>query len=291
MVFVLLRLFPQVMSVPMMKRPWLNLVLSLPAAAALLLPVSALRAQDNPPRKIDVSKFKYKLEGSDVVIPVPSEIFNALDKLGGNPNWNSVLPGTSGKSPVVPAEIAMRLGMVIANGFVAVEAKEKDKVEQIGKDVIKLANSLSVGSSVTSHCNAIIEAAKNGEWIKVRSELDKAQSSVRDAMVKLRSQDNSELISIAGWLRGTDALTYLIKQDYKPESADLLHQPDMLNTFEAQFDHMDDKTKADPVVSELRAGLKKIKPLVETHGADAIPEKTVAEINGITAVLVKSIAP
>ena len=226
-----------------------------------------------------------------MVIPVPSEIFNALDKLGSNPNWNSVLPPVSKSHPVVQSEIAMMLGTVIANGFIAVEAKEKDKVDDIGKAVIRLAEALGVGPSVKSHCNAIIEAAKDDKWTDVRAELDKAQSSVREAMVRLHSQDNSELISIAGWLRGTDALTYLIKQDYKPESADLLHQPDMLNTFESQFDHMDAKTKDDPIVSELRAGLKKIKPMLETHGGEVIPQKTVVTLNDITAGLVKSIAP
>ena len=273
----------------MMKRPWSNLALLLPVAAALALPAPVLRAQDNPPKKIDVSHLKTKVE--EVVIPVPSEVFHALDNVAGNPNWNSVLATPSGKSPTVQSEIAMRLGAVIANGFIAVEAKEKDKVEQIGKDVIKLAEALSVGSSVKSHCNAIIEAAKNGEWTAVRAELDKAQNSVRDAMDKLHSRDNSELISIAGWLRGTDALTFLIKQDYKAESADLLHQPDMLDTFEIQFNHMDEKTKPDPVVMQLREGLKKIKPLIETRNGEVIPQATVVEINKITAGLVKAIAP
>ena len=273
----------------MMKRPWLNLAFSLPAAAALVLPASILRAQDDPPKKINVANLRYKEE--DVVIPVPSEIFNALDKLGSNPNWSSVLPPLPSSHPVVQPEIAMLLGTVIANGFVAVEAKEKTKVDEIGKKVIQLADALGVGPSVKSHCNAIVEAAKDDHWDDVRKELDKAQSSVRDAMNRLHSQDNSELISIAGWLRGTDALTYLVKQDYKPESADLLHQPDMLNTFESQFDHMNDRTKGDPVVAQLRAGLKKIKPLLETHGDAPIPQKTVTEISDITAGLVKAIAP
>ena len=273
----------------MMKRPWLNHALSLSVAAALLSPAPVLHAQDNPPKKINVANLKYKEE--DVVIPVPSEIFNALDKLGSNPNWNSVLPPLSSAHPVVQPEIAMLLGTVIANGFVAVEAKEKNKVDDIGKKVIQLADALGVGPSVKSHCQAIIEAAKDDHWDDVRRELDKAQSSVRDAMNRLHSQDNAELISIAGWLRGTDALTNLIKKDYKPEGADLLHQSEMLKTFEAQFERMNDKTKADPVVRQLRDGLKKIKPLIETHEDEVIPQKTVAEMSDITADLIKAIAP
>ena len=276
----------------MMKRPWSNLALSLPAVVALLLsPAVVSRAQDTPPPKhIDPSHFAKSQD--DVVIPVPSEVFRALDHLGSNPNWNSVLPPVSGNHPVVQSEIALKLGVVIANGFIAVEAKEKNKVDEIGKAVIKLADSLGVGASVKSHCNAIVDAARDDKWDDVRKELDKAQSSVREAMIKLHSQDNSELVSIAGWLRGTDALTFLIKQDYRAESADLLHQPDMLNTFELQFDRMDEKkTTSDPLVNELRAGLKKIKPMLETHGNDVISQKTVTDISAITTALVKSIAP
>ena len=111
-------------------------------------------------------------------------------------------------------------------------------------------------------------------------------------MGKLNDQDAAELISIAGWLRGTDALSSLIQKDYQPDRADLLHQPDMLGTFDRQLGGMNpQKVLALSQVAALREGLKKIKPLIDTHGNDTISAKTVEEINSITAVLVKSIAP
>ena len=83
----------------------------------------------------------------------------------------------------------MLLGAVIADGFIAVEAKDKDKVDEIGKAGHRAGRRAERGQqSVMSHCNAIIEAAKNGEWTAVRTELDKAQNSVHDAMDKLHSQ-------------------------------------------------------------------------------------------------------
>ena len=53
-----------------------------------------------------------KLGEQDVVIPVPSEIFNALDKMGGDSlNWKAqVAPRTPRLRPTNPAEIAMMLG-------------------------------------------------------------------------------------------------------------------------------------------------------------------------------------
>ena len=274
----------------MIKRPWLKFVRLLPLAAALAASASVLYAQSStpPPQHIDTSKLKTGV--NDVVIPVPSEVFNALDKLGGNPNWAGQLPATETKvHPTRPPQIAMVLGTVIADGFIAVEAKDSAKVDDIGRRVIDLATALSVRDSVIGHCNAITQAAKDGEWPKVRSELDKTQHSVNEAMQRLNDQDAAELISISGWLRGTEALSSLVSKDYQPDRADLLHQPDMLATFENQIGRMTPKVLANPQVSGLREGLRKIKPLIDVR--DTIPQKSVEEINQITSVLVKSIAP
>ena len=272
----------------MNKRPW-NVFPTLPLAAALLFTavVPAGRAQQAP-QKIDVSKLKY--QESDVVIPNPSEVFAALDKMG-SPNWTSVEMPISGAKYSKPPDIAMLLGVVIANGFVAVEAKDKDAVDKIGRRVRDLSKALGVEESVIAHSNAIVNAAKDDNWNTVRTELDKAKTSVAEGMRRLKSQDESELVSISGWLRGTHALTSLILADYKPERAELLHQPDLLTTFDHQFNTMEKKVQDDGKVTELREGLKKVKALILSGGTEPLPQKTVEEIHTITADLVKSISP
>ena len=260
------------------------------AAAFAMLPAVQVQAQQTPPpQKIDVSKFTSAVQ--EVIIPVPSEVFIALDKMGGSLNWHDQVAPESKFKPTNQAEIAMMLGTVIANGFIAVEAKDSGKVQEIGHRVIELAGALSVRDAVLKHCNAIIDASKKDDWLGVRSELDKAQSSVRDAMDRLNSKDEAELVSITGWLRGTQTLSSLVSKDYKAERAELLHQPDMLNTFENQFKGMDKKVQGNHKVIELRDGLQKIKPFILPHGDDAIPQKAVEQINEITTGLVKSIAP
>jgi hypothetical protein len=262
-------------------------------AVALAAPATSRAAEgaEKPPQKIDVSKLTYKED--DVVIPVPSEIFNALDKLGGNPNWTSQVTEESKHRWTTPPEIALMLGTVIANGFIAVQAKDDKKVNEIGRRVIELSNALGVGKAVISHCNSISEAAKNGDWTSVRTELDKAQSSVRSAMDMLNSQDESELVSMGGWLRGTQALTSLVSQDYKPDRAELLHQPEMLDTFDAQLNRMmvNPKLHNDRVIEGLQDGLKKMRPLITMTGDATIPQKSVEQVNDISSGLVKSIAP
>ncbi len=72
--------------------------------------------------------------------------------------------------------------MIIADGFIAVEAKDSTKVDEIGRRVIELATALGVREVGHRHCNAITEAAKEDKWSEVRSELDKTQHSVNGAM-------------------------------------------------------------------------------------------------------------
>ena len=271
----------------MNKRPWQIRTLLPLSAAVLLTAVTAGRAQA-PAQHIDVSALKTQI--NDVVVPNPSEVFAALDKMG-SMNWRNVQMPVSKASGANQRDIAMVLGVVIANGFVAVEAKDGSGVEEIGRKVIKLAESLGVGEQVKQHSNAIISAAKDDNWSGVRSELDKAKSSVQAGMDKLKSKDESELVSIAGWLRGTQAITALIMADYKPERSELLHQPDLLTTFESQFAAMGKVAREDKKVIELREGLKKVKALIPAGADDPISQKAVEQINAITTDLVKSIAP
>ena len=270
-----------------MKRFWSTFSpLALVLAACWSLPSPRLLAQD-PPQKIDVSKFNSRVD--DVVIPVPSEIFNALDKLGGNPNWKGEIAPISKAHYSQPAQLGLLLGAVIANGFIAVQAKDADKVKEVGRRVLELSKALSVEDEVKSHCNSINEAAGDGKWEAIRSELDKTQSSVRAAMEHIRSKEVAELISVGGWMRGTDALTSLIRKSYSADKAELLHQPELVSTFNNQLDHLKDaRIKSNPMVIKVQEALKAIQPMIDSSDLD---QKSVEKINTVTGDLLKTISP
>ncbi len=269
-----------------MKCPWLKITpLALLLTFCLAAPSSRLGAEE-PAQKIDVSRLNSRVD--DVVIPVPSEIFTALDKMGGSPNWTKeIAPDCKARSQK-PPEIGLLLGSVIANGFIAVQAKDATKIKEIGRRVLELSNALGVKDIVLSHCNSITEAADNGKWDAIRAEFDKTQASVRAAMDKLNSKDISELISIGGWLRGTDALTSLVKKDYSADRAELLHQPELLKTFDDQLKRMNTRVKSNPLVMKVHDALKEISPLIDSSSMDL---KSVEKINTVTSDLLKTISP
>ena len=124
---------------------------------------ATMRAAE-PPAHIDVSKLPNQATlVDDVVVPVPSEIFGVLDKLG-SPNWHEVLRTAKPNPPGDRAQTALLLGTVIAEGFIAVEAQEGEEVKKIGRNVLNLSAAIGVKKSVISRSNAIIEAADQKDW-------------------------------------------------------------------------------------------------------------------------------
>src|SRR4051812_4517250 len=133
--------------------------LKLNAVGLLGLAMCASGAQ--APQQIDVKQLSKKVE--DVVVPLPNEIFGALNKLG-TVNWKEHVRSDKGSNFTERPRIALLLGTVIADGFIAVQAEDAPTVKEIGQRVLALAKGIGVGNSITPHAKAIIESADKRRW-------------------------------------------------------------------------------------------------------------------------------
>src|ERR1700736_5470703 len=207
--------------------------LKLSAIAVLGLMVGAHGAQT--PQHIDVKQLSKKVE--DVVVPLPNEVFGALNKLG-TVNWREHRVIDKGHNFTERPRIALLLGTVIADGFIAVQAEDAPAVKEIGQRVQALARGIGVERSITQHAKAIIEAADKRKWESVRQELDRTQNSVQQAMNEVHDEKLSQLVSLGGWLRGTQVLTAVVTKNFSADGAELLHQPDLLVYFQTRLQAM-----------------------------------------------------
>jgi hypothetical protein len=206
-----------------------------PATMAVLsayaLAAAPLATGQEPKQHIDVGKLPQQATlVEDVIVPVPSEVFGVLDKLG-SPNWHDVLRSEKPAVPGAREETALLLGNVIADGFIAVEAQDPEEVKKIGRTVLDLSAALGVRKAVIARSNAIIQAADKKDWTECRKELDGALQDVKQAMDLLHDEDLAQLVSLGGWLRGTEALAQVVSRNYTKDSAGLLHQPALLDYF------------------------------------------------------------
>jgi hypothetical protein len=250
----------------------------LPVIACLGLLAPSLRA-DNPPKKIELSEFPAQAV-EEVLVPVPHEIFSVLDKLG-TPNWKAEM--SSGKARVTEDRVhnALLLGNVIAEGFVAVEAEDAERVKELGRQVLTLADSIGVKKSVIARSKSITDKADQRDWRGVRSEFDGALQDVRGAMEELKDRDLSQLVSLGGWLRGTEVLTSVVGKQFSKDGADLLHQPELVNYFDHCIGSMPPRFRKNPLVVQIRDTLRRISPIVSESG-DRITPQQVESIHTLT---------
>src|SRR5213082_2999821 len=228
------------------------------------------------PQHIDIKQLSKTVE--DVVVPLPNEIFGALNKLD-SVNWKEFVRTNKGTNFTERPRIALLLGAVIADGFIAVQAEDAPTVKEIGQRVLALAKGIGVGNSITPHAKAITEAADKRNWVAVRSELDRTQNSVQQAMNEVHDEKLSQLVSLGGWLRGTEVLTAVVNDHFSSDGAELLHQPDLLTYFQKRLQGMPEFDL--PIIHEIEGALVQVKPLIDI-GDRRIPPETVKKVNEIT---------
>ena len=230
------------------------------------------------PQHIDIKPYQ-KVE--NVVVPLPNEVFGALNKLG-SVNWHEYVRTGKGSNFTERPRIALLLGTVIADGFIAVQAEDAPAVKDIGQRVQTLARGIGVERSITQHAKAITEAADKRKWESVRQELDRTQNSVQQAMNEVHDEKLSQLVSLGGWLRGTEVLTAVVAKRYSQEGAELLHQPDLLAYFQTRLQGMPEFNVA--IIREINEALVQVRPMIDV-GSSRISHESVKKINEITTRL------
>src|SRR5437588_10001155 len=123
-------------------------------AAIVIVSITLCAHGAEAPKHIDVKQLSRTVE--DVVVPLPNEVFGALNKLGGV-NWREYVRNEKGNNFTERPRIALLLGSVIADGFIAVQAEDAPAVKEIGQRVQTLARGIGVERSITQHAKAITE--------------------------------------------------------------------------------------------------------------------------------------
>lgn len=254
---------------------------------ALVLATATLTHAQEAPERIDLNDPNLKVVDASV-IPIPLEIFASLDKLGVQ-DWSKQVAAREIKLDANRSRTAMLFGLVVSDGFIVVQAQDKEAVRRIGREVLRLATSLGVASSVEQHANAIVNAAGTGDWSICRKELDRTRQTVLNKMSELRDDELVGLVSLGGWLGGTQVLAAVLKQNYSIEGSDLLNQPELVKQLKSDFNLLPERAKRGKVFGQIAKTLDHLESLMRTDASGAISKGKVIEISLSTANLVDAI--
>ena len=198
-----------------------------------------------------------------VSIPTPGEFFLAVDKQC-QPNWSKVL------RPVVPATtsdreiIALQLGILVADGFMAIEAQDGQSVKNNARDILLLAKKLNVSHQILARSQSISDFADVGDWRRLREELDAMQNDIRLCLLEQKDNPLVVLAMAGSWVRQLDMASNLLASGENPSSTDLLAQPEIAARILSRVENLPDNSKKAPIVRQLAEALRSASSLMST---------------------------
>src|SRR5438270_1027052 len=245
-------------------------------ALAFLLGYGAVIGAE--PARLPAYQLAKAVRNDSITIPTPGELFAALEKPG-KPNWVGQMRGPISTSYKNRAQIALNLGSLIADGFIAVEAKDSQQVKNIGTDIIKMAKALGVSENVLSRGNSINEFAENDEWDALQEELEATQNEVKSSIQTHRDQDLVILVSVGGWIRGTQVVSASVLANYDERAAKVLRQPALVNFIQSKINDISPEMRNDPVVKDVSNQLPEVEKLVSFPAGKAPSPDDVKKVN------------
>jgi hypothetical protein len=256
--------------------------------ALLLLPVlvGALVGAEAP--RLAPEQMARAARTDTITIPTPGELFAALQKPG-KPNWTGAYRAPIPTSYKSRAQIALNLGGLIADGFIAVEAQDSQQVKNIGSDVIKLAKALGVSQNVLSRGNSINDFAETNQWDSLQEELEATQNEVKNSMQSHSDQDLVILVSIGGWIRGTQVVSGSVAANYDERSAKVLRQPALVNFIHAKLSDASPDVRNDPLVKNVNDQLSALEKLVAFPPGKSPSIDDVKKVSGVVTQMMHEI--
>lgn len=150
--------------------------------------------------------------------PSISKIFDQLDNLPAIPE-EYVLRNRPEKLPMHAGALALEMGYLLADGFIAVRSGHMNDIKPIALDLSRYGNALGVGDKMNSHSAGLLEHAEKGQLEEFKRILASTQSDVNAELTSLRDPDLSHLIALGGWVRALEASAAALCERFDAEKA------------------------------------------------------------------------
>jgi hypothetical protein len=250
--------------------------------------VSANASLNAEPSRLPSETLAKAIKSDAITIPTPGELFAALAKPA-KIDWASQYRESVPMAYQNRAQIALNLGGLIADGFIAVEAHDTQQVKNTGADIIKLAKALGVSQNILGRGSSINEFAENNDWDALQEELEATQNEVKASMRSHQDQDLVILVSLGGWIRGTQVVTATVQKSYNERNAKVLRQPALVAFIRSKINDISPELRNESLVKDITDQLAEIEKMV-SFPKDAAPSADdVRKLNAAVTKLVEEI--
>jgi hypothetical protein len=204
------------------------------------------------------SHFREELGVNPYTTPSIEQLFNTLDALKPIPIQELTRPLRALRLDN-RVKFALSFGVLIGDGFLAVEGEEIKAIAPLGRELLRRAKGLGVQQRVSRHARQILDLAKQSDWVGLRKELIVTQKDVESAMLELRDEEMVHLLSLGGWIRGLEIGAASVVADFSPERVSKLRQLDLLDYYLQRLDTLSTPLKSTPLISQITSGLRDVR--------------------------------
>jgi hypothetical protein len=210
------------------------------------------------------SHFREELGVNQYTTPSIEQLFNTLDSLKPIPIQELTRPPRALRLDN-RVKFALSFGILIGDGFLAIEGEEVKAIEPLGRELLRRAKGLGVQQHVARHSKQLLDLAKQSDWKGLRKELIITQKDVESAMLDLRDEEMVHLLSLGGWIRGLEIGAASVAADFSAERASKLRQLDLLDYYLQRLDTLSTPLKSMALIAQIISGLKEVRQkLTET---------------------------
>ena len=157
--------------------------------------------------------------------PSISKIFNQLDELPAIPD-ELVLRKRPEKLSTEAGQLALEMGYLMADGFIAVRSGHMNDIKPIALELVRYGKALGVGDKMNAHSASLLENAEKGQIAEFKKNLASTQGDVNAEFAALRDPDLAHLIALGGWVRALEAATAAIASKFDAHQAAVVFYPD-----------------------------------------------------------------
>lgn len=262
-------------------------ILSLVIVTVMSWPL--LRAQEIPEELLEDEHLREELGVNEFTTPSIRKIFDDLKRLRPLP-YDELKRPLAEQPPQDRSKLALSMGVLLADGFFAVEAEQFFDLEPIGRALLNHGKILGSGNRISSHMKSMLEKGATGEWEALKEELVRTQKDVEKEMVLIRDVDAANLISLGGWLRAMEIACAASLNPYDPAKAATLAKPHVIEYFVANLETLEPRIRKVEIVSTIRTRILEMEKMMELPEGEILSEEEVRTMHGIVEGLVTEIS-
>lgn len=205
--------------------------------------------------------------------PSISKIFDQLDNLPAIPE-PYVLRNRPEKLPTDAGSLALEMGYLLADGFIAVRSGHMNDIKPIALDLTRYGKAMGVGEKMNVHSASLLEHAEKGQLEEFKKILAATQSDVNAELADLRDPDLAHLLALGGWVRALDASAAAICERFDATQAAVIFYPDAPAYFDEMLGCLNPTTAKKLHVAEMSKLLQElVKDMTLAEGEQPTPEK------------------